>query len=172
MFIAQVCHYENLTALHKLISIVLQLTSQIKQNFPAQSCGVRANFLKLLWGQGCKIDETVNFRNFWKFFTNICGILAAHFQTGKTKQSGRAHGSDWWKIPHCKMRNTEFAFYQVHLNYAKYNLCSFIFSVQKLNPRKCRSSRSKVFSKKHFQSRSLKIFYKGRSSAKIPKIYR
>ena len=61
MFIAQVCHYENLTALPKLISIVLQLTSQIKQNFPAQSCGVRANFLKLVWGRGCEIDETVNF---------------------------------------------------------------------------------------------------------------
>ena len=172
MFIAQVCHYENLTALHKLISIDLQLTNQIKQNFSAQSCGVRASFLKLIWGWGCEIDETVNFRNFQKFFTNKCGILAPHFQTGKTKQSGRAHGSGWWKIPHCKMRSTEFAFYQVHLNCAKYNLCGFVFSAQRLNPWKCRSIRSKVFSKKHSQSRSLKIFYKGRSSAKISKIHK
>ena len=48
MFTAQISHYENLTALHKLISIVLQLSNQIKQKFPAKSCGARANFLKLL----------------------------------------------------------------------------------------------------------------------------
>ena len=37
-----------------------------------------------------EIDETVNFRNFHKFFTNklsaFLGILAPHFQTGKTKE--------------------------------------------------------------------------------------
>ena len=43
-----------------------------------------------------EIDETVNFRNFPKLFTNKCiypffGILAPYFQTGKTKRSGRAH---------------------------------------------------------------------------------
>ena len=41
------------------------------------------------------IDETVNFRNFPKLFTNKCaaflGILAPYFQAGKTKQSSRAH---------------------------------------------------------------------------------
>ena len=30
VFIAQISHYEKFTALHKLISIVLQLTNQIK----------------------------------------------------------------------------------------------------------------------------------------------
>ena len=42
-----------------------------------------------------EIDETVNFRNVRKLFTNkfaaFLGILAPHFQTGKTKRSGRAH---------------------------------------------------------------------------------
>ena len=57
MFTAQVSHYENLTALHKLISIVLQLANQIKQKFPAKSCGARAKFLKLLWGRGWNKDD-------------------------------------------------------------------------------------------------------------------
>ena len=52
MFTAQVSHYENLTALHKLIS------NQIKQKFPAKSCGGRANFLKLLWGRGWLLKIT------------------------------------------------------------------------------------------------------------------
>ena len=51
MFTAQVSHYENLTALYKLISIA----NQIKQKFPAKSCGASTNFLKLLWGRGCQI---------------------------------------------------------------------------------------------------------------------
>ena len=38
MFTAQVSHYENLTALHKLISIVLQLANQIRREL------ARANF--------------------------------------------------------------------------------------------------------------------------------
>ena len=56
MFTAQVSHYENLTALHKLISIVLQLANQIKQKIPAKSCGAEANFLKLLRGRGCSFS--------------------------------------------------------------------------------------------------------------------
>ena len=36
---AQIRHYGKFMALHKLISIVLQLTNQFKQKFPAQSCG-------------------------------------------------------------------------------------------------------------------------------------
>ena len=42
----------------------------------------------------CEIDETVNFRNFRKLSkidASQFGILASYFQTGKTKQSGRAH---------------------------------------------------------------------------------
>ena len=58
MFTAQVSHYENLTVLHKLISIVLQLANQIKQKFPAKSCGARANFSKLLWGRGWLLKIT------------------------------------------------------------------------------------------------------------------
>ena len=44
-----------------------------------------------------EIDETVNFRNFCKLFTNKCpprfyDILAPHFQTGKTKEvNDKAH---------------------------------------------------------------------------------
>ena len=42
-----------------------------------------------------EIDDTVNFRDFRKLFTNkfsaFLGILAPYFQTGKTKRSGRAH---------------------------------------------------------------------------------
>ena len=43
-----------------------------------------------------EIEETVNFRNFCKFFTNklsaFYGILAPHSQTGKTKEvSDNAH---------------------------------------------------------------------------------
>ena len=43
-----------------------------------------------------EIDETVNFRNFHKFFTNklsaFYGILALHFQTGQAKEvSDKAH---------------------------------------------------------------------------------
>ena len=43
-----------------------------------------------------EIDETVNFRDFRKLFTNKCaafffGILAPYFQTRKTKRSGRVH---------------------------------------------------------------------------------
>ena len=50
VFISQYGHYGKFTALHKLISICLQLTKQIK--FPALSCGARAIFIKLLWGWG------------------------------------------------------------------------------------------------------------------------
>ena len=43
-----------------------------------------------------ELDETVNFRNFRNLLTNkfsafFFGILAPQFQTGKTKQSGKAH---------------------------------------------------------------------------------
>ena len=43
-----------------------------------------------------EIDDTVNFRNFRKSFTNkfcgvLCGILAPHFQWGKMRRSDRAH---------------------------------------------------------------------------------
>ena len=37
-------HYGKFTALHKLISIVLQFTNQIRQKFPAKSCGAGAIF--------------------------------------------------------------------------------------------------------------------------------
>ena len=47
--------------------------------------------LPLRWA----IDETVNFRNFRKLFTNKCAAFWEHFgthlQTRKTKRSGRAH---------------------------------------------------------------------------------
>ena len=58
VFIAQISHYGKFTALHKLISIVLQLTNQIMWKFPTKSCGDRAIFSKLLWGQGCNIRHT------------------------------------------------------------------------------------------------------------------
>ena len=58
VFVAQISHYEKFTALHKLISIVLQLTNQIKQTFPAKSCGARAIFLKFLWGRGWSVRLT------------------------------------------------------------------------------------------------------------------
>ena len=42
-----------------------------------------------------EIDELINFQNFHKLFINkfaaFFGILASHFQIGKTKQSDRAH---------------------------------------------------------------------------------
>ena len=44
-----------------------------------------------------EIDEIINFRNFRKLLINkfvlsfCCGILAPHFQTGKTKRSDRGH---------------------------------------------------------------------------------
>ena len=44
-----------------------------------------------------EIDETVNFQNLCKLLTNkfaaffFFGILAPHFQTGKTKRIGRVH---------------------------------------------------------------------------------
>ena len=51
VFMAQIRYYGKFMTLHKLILIVLQLTNQIIKEFPAQSCSVRAIFLKLLWGQ-------------------------------------------------------------------------------------------------------------------------
>ena len=47
----QMTHYEKLTALHKLILIVLEWTNQTKRKFPAKSGGARAIFNKLLWGR-------------------------------------------------------------------------------------------------------------------------
>ena len=85
MFTAQVSHYENLTALHKLISIVLQLANQIKQKFPVKSCGARANFLKLLWGRGflfyCDIDTI--------FSAFVTGFAANRYFTESTSMDFR-----------------------------------------------------------------------------------
>ena len=42
--LCQISHHGKFTVLHKLISIALRLTNQIKQKFSAKSCGARATF--------------------------------------------------------------------------------------------------------------------------------
>ena len=71
MFTAQVSHYENLTALHKLISIVLQLANQIKQKFPAKSCGARAKFLNCS-GDEVEIKMIISSSSSYLFFYWPC----------------------------------------------------------------------------------------------------